>query len=326
MAGITDISFNIESGKCYSLIGPSGSGKTTTLKVIADLLDKQSGNVKIAADTRIAYVPQTTELPSEKTIFKILEDEIMEIEDEEKRENQVRSSLTLLGITNEINSIPQNISGGQRQRVIIAKALVKNPNLILLDEPFSHLDEKLRFSLMQELFSVFKEQGISILWVTHETKEALSFSDQIIVLNHGIVQQIDSPSNIYQRPNNLFVAKFFGQVNLIAGKLISESGSDLIVNALKKEIIIKKPVGFVAKEHNDALLVIRPEHIKIYKDGDLRGKLEKLLFQGSHFLVEIKFQGTQSLWAKVPSEVALTTGQKLAFSIDYHLIYCLNEI
>jgi len=326
MAGITDISFNIKAGKCYSLIGPSGSGKTTTLKVIADLLEKQSGEVQFAADTKVAYVAQTTELPADKTVFKILEEEILDIEDDEKRENQVRSSLSVLGITNEIHSLPKNISGGQRQRVIIAKALVTNPNLILLDEPFSHLDEKLRFSLMQELFSVFKDQNISVLWVTHETKEALSFSDQIIVLNHGIIQQIDSPKDIYQKPNNLFVANFFGQVNLIAAKLVTDSGSDLIINALKKEIVIHRPLGFIAKEHNDVLLVIRPEHIKAQTDGDLRGKLTKVLFQGSHYLVEIQFQGDQTLWAKIPSDLDLKLGQKLAFSIDYHLVYCLNEI
>lgn len=326
-AGISNINFAIKRGECLSLIGPSGSGKTTTLKIIGDQIHNYRGEVKSIGAYKVAYVPQMTELPDGLTVFEILENEIKkEIPDIEKRTNQVRSAIALLNITNEINSKSSEISGGQRQRVIIAKALVKNPSLILLDEPFGHLDEKLRFTLIQELFLIFKEKEISVLWVTHETHESLSFSDRIVLLNHGKVQQIDTPENIYQKPTNMFVAQFFGQTNLVAGKIISYAKDELIVKALKKEFIVHRPQNFKETNHGDTLLVIRPESIKIEEDGDYLGTILDILFQGAHYLLQIKDSSGHTLWAQVSSFEKYAVKQKVRFNIIYKNLYSLDEI
>jgi len=275
----------------------------------------------------VAYVPQTTTLDEDLTTFEIIENEIINIVlDKEKRTNQVRSAIALLNITNEINSKIKEISGGQRQRVIIAKALVKNPNLILLDEPFGHLDEKLRFSLIQELFQIFKEQNISTLWVTHETKEALAFSERVIVLNHGKIQQDDPPENIYYKPFNMFVANFFGHTNLIAGKVESYADSELIIRALKKEFVINRPNSFSETKHKDILLIIRPESVQIDEDGEYKGKVQKIFFHGSYKLITIILNQDYKLWSIVPSSYQLQVNQSLRFNIKYEHIYALDEI
>jgi ABC-type Fe3+/spermidine/putrescine transport system ATPase subunit len=324
VAGISNISFDINFGECVSLIGPSGSGKTTTLKIIADELHGFSGEVKSFGNYSVAYVPQTTELNTQKTVFQLLEDEISYIEDNEKRANQVRTALAQLNITNEIHSTPMQISGGQRQRVIIAKALVKNPTLILLDEPFGHLDERLRFDLMQELFTLFKEQKISVIWVTHETKEALSFSDKVIALNFGKVQQIGSPQEIYKEPKNMFVAQFFGQANLIAAKLLSISGDDLLIKAFEKEIIIPKPKRFNTSKSKDVLLVIRPEDLSLSDEGLHRAQVLSVFYKGDYYLVEVKEASGLNLWLKTPTR--LIQGDKITYFINYSNVYALDEI
>jgi len=324
VAGINGVSFEVATGECVSLIGPSGSGKTTTVKIIAEKLQGFKGEVKKFGECSVAYVPQTTELNTEKTVFQILEDEILYVEDNEKRANQVRTALAQLNITNEINSTPKQISGGQRQRVIIAKALVKNPTLILLDEPFGHLDERLRFDLMQELFFLFKEKKISVIWVTHETKEALSFSDKVIALNFGKVQQMGSPEEIYRNPKNMFVAQFFGQTNLIAGKVISSNESELLVKAFNKEILIPKHSSFNKNDNNDVLLVIRPEDIEISNKCSNEGKVLNIFFKGDHYLVQIEETSGLSLWLKTPTR--LDIADKLTYSINYSNVYCLDEI
>lgn len=326
-AGINGINFKIYEGECISLVGPSGSGKSTTLKIIGDKLHGFAGSLKTFGDYNIAYVPQTSNLDDEKTTFQVIEDEIIEtVLDKEKRTNQVRSAIALLNITNEINSKIKEISGGQRQRVIIAKALVKNPNLILLDEPFGHLDEKLRFSLIQELFSIFKEQNIACLWVTHETKEALAFSEKLIVLNHGKVQQIDTPENIYNKPLNMFVANFFGHTNLIAGKVESYDDSELIVKALKKEFVISRPKYFKETSHKDILLIIRPESILFEDSGVYKGKVQQVLFQGPNYLIQLVINTDTKIWALAPNNIKYSINQSFKFNINYQHIYALDEI
>jgi spermidine/putrescine transport system ATP-binding protein len=324
VAGINDVSFDVKIGECISLIGPSGSGKTTTLKILGNQLKSYKGDVKSYGEYTVSYVPQTTELNTDRTVFQLLEDEISYIEDNEQRANQVRTALALLNITNEINSTPEQISGGQRQRVIIAKALVKNPTLILLDEPFGHLDERLRFDLMKELFSLFKEKKISVIWVTHETKEALSFSDRIITLNFGKIQQVGSPEEIYKNPKNMFVAQFFGHTNLVAGKVLEINEDKLKVKAFNRNLIIPKQSSFVNHDHKDVLLVIRPEDIKYSEDGEDKGRVSNIFYKGGHYLVQIETSNEQSFWLHTNTKLSLK--QEISYSINYSNVYCLDEI
>lgn len=324
--GITNMSLAIKKSECVCLIGPSGSGKSTTAKLIAELIHPQEGSVKFFENVKTAYVPQNTQLPEDKTVMEYLLDSLSYLDDDEKKETLVRTNLLLLNISNETHSPISAISGGQRQRVIIAAALVQNPNLIILDEPFGHLDEKLRGELMEELFSLFKDQSIACLWVTHETKEALSFSDRIILLNFGVVQQDSSSIEIYQQPTNMFTADFFGKNNSILGKLISVSDNDLLINLFNKEIVIPKPEKFKAKDHQDVLLIIRPENINITNDGDFSGKITTQYFQGAFNLLELVLNNGYHMWMYAPGHIRLNKGEKLKFSIEYSKVYCLDEV
>jgi ABC-type Fe3+/spermidine/putrescine transport system ATPase subunit len=323
--GITELSFSIYQAQCLCLVGPSGSGKTTTAKIIADILTPQEGEMKFYENTKTAYVAQNTHLPEDLTVFEYLKTKLLYME-EEKKENLIRSNLLLLNISNETHNLLSSISGGQRQRVIIASALIQNPNLIILDEPFGHLDEKLRNDLMHELFELFKDQKIACLWITHEIKEALSFSDRILLLNYGVIQQDDTPENIYQRPQNLFTAEFFGQNNSVVAKLISVSEDDLVVKLFNREIIIPKPASFKDKDQQEVLLIIRPEHLTIQKDGDYKGKVHKIHFQGYQSLIEVKLSDGFNIWLYTDGYRRLSLNEKIQFSINYSRVYCLDEI
>lgn len=323
-AGITEVSFDLKEGECVSLIGPSGSGKSTTLNIIKENLAADHGEVVFHGKS-IAYVPQVNFLDPKLNIFKNIEKEVLYISDEEKRINQVRSTIQILELTSEIERFPHEISGGQLQRVVIAKALVHNPDLIMMDEPFAHLDARLRFELMQDLFFLFKDKNIAVLWVTHEIQEALAFSHKVIVLNQGKVQQIGSPEEIYLAPRNMFVASFFGNVNLVAGKFISETGNEIIVDAFGREIVLKKPKVFNPKEHNDVLLVVRPESIQIKNDGIYKGVITDIQFYGPYYLVQLRREDIL-YWVQVANDIKLHKDQKVNFDIEYNKVYCLDEI
>jgi ABC-type Fe3+/spermidine/putrescine transport system ATPase subunit len=324
--GVTGISFSINKSQSVCLIGPSGSGKSTTAKLVADKLCPQSGSIKFFDNSKVSYVPQDYKLPNDKTVFDYLMSCLSHLEDDEQKETIIRSNLLLLNISNETHSLLNNISGGQKQRVIIASALIQNPDLIVLDEPFGTLDEKLRLELMEELFSIFKDQSIACLWVTHQTVEALSFSDKVILLNFGVIEQISSPYDIYNCPNNMFCADFFGKNNLLPSKLISISENDLLINIFDKEILIPKPQKFNAAVGQDILLVIRPENIVIKADGEYSAAVTKVFFQGARSLLEVELKNGYRFWLVSSQSSHYKNKEQLNFSIDYTKIYCLDEI
>lgn len=324
--GVESLEFDLKQGECLGLIGPSGSGKSTALKLIANILKPQSGVIEQTSKSNLSYVPQTTELPQNKTVLEILINELSDTDlysDSEKQENQARSVLSLLNITNEINSKVEEISGGQKQRVIIAKALVKNPTILLLDEPFGHLDEKLRFELMIELFELFKVNHIAVLWVTHETKEALAFSDRIMVLNHGKIQQISTPETLYYRPQNFFTAQFMGKTNIIPLKAIEEKDSVVTTKLFSREIELVKPDNFSLKAHKDLILLIKPEFIFLDENGRFKAKVTKQIFQGSHLLTELTVANEFKIW--IHTNQNYNFRQKVNFSINLDKVHLLNE-
>jgi ABC-type sugar transport system ATPase subunit len=323
--GIADISIKIKQGKVLSLIGPSGSGKTTTLKCIANILPVSSGKIIFSEDVKMKYVDQYPKLDEEKTVYENLDyDLIQEIPDVEKRSNQIRTTLAFLEITNEINSQVKSISGGQKQRVIIAMALIHNPTLLLLDEPFANLDKSLRTQLLNELFDLLLEKGITVVWVTHNTEEALAYSHEIALLNYGKLQQIGSPQALYNRPENLFAAQFFNEVNLIPAKRIDSSNNEVTVNFFNRDFVLTKPENFLEKDHNDVLIVARPEHLIIDNSSKLKGTIIKSIFMGSRTLIEFSYKDS-TLNIEIPSTEEPTTGTIL-FSFKTEYLFCLSEV
>lgn len=325
-AGVGGISFELKDKECLGIIGPSGSGKSTLLKCMAGKIQDYKGVISQSEKTVIGYVAQNEQLDENLSVFENLAKEIESLNDETKIANQVRSTLSLLEITNEIDSLPKDISGGQYQRAVIGKALVRNPNLLLMDEPFGHLDESLRFELMRELFPLFKSQGISLIWVTHQNHEALAFSDQIMILNHGMIQAHDTPYNITYRPKNLFTAQFFGHTNTVIAKLLSDEGEKLEVEIFGKKTQISKPENFKTPEYPEILLIIRASQVWPEDKGTFKGTIIEALFLGEHYLCELEISQEQSIWINIPGHIPVEKNQKIRFELDREKLYVLSEI
>lgn len=314
--GVKDLSFHINENEIVSLIGPSGSGKSSTLKIIKGILKPQEGEINLG-QSNIGYVAQSTQLDEDLTVFQLLEIETKYLNDKEKQENQIRSTLSTLQITNEIHSQIRTLSGGQRQRLVIASALIHNPQIILLDEPFGHLDQVLRFDLIQDLFAIFKEKRISVLWVTHDTNEALAFSDRILVLNFGKIIQDETPNSIYKRPKNLFVANFIGLKNTFIANYNTKKEGYFLFN--KKLEINKKNRG------QELAIFCQNSATKVHPQGRYNAKVIASYFYGAYSWLECQ-TNDRRLWILNDTLDKFTEGQNLKFNINLDLCHLSENL
>ena len=228
---VDDLSLVIPSGKLVGLLGPSGCGKSTTLFMIAGLLKPSGGKIFFGSDdvTRLApekrgigLVFQNYALYPHMTVFQNIMFPLENINISRSEGTAlVEEMARMVGIQDQLDKKPSQLSGGQQQRVAIARALVKKPRVLLLDEPLSNLDARLRLQTREEIKRIQKETGITTVFVTHDQEEAMSISDQMVVLNFGVQQQIASPQEMYNHPANLFVAKFLGNppINILRGEI-----------------------------------------------------------------------------------------------------------
>lgn len=239
---VEDLTVTIPSGKLISLLGPSGCGKSTTLFMIAGLHNPTDGKIFFGDDevTRLApekrgigLVFQNYALYPHMTIRQNIMFPLENLNMKRKEaEGLVREMAKLVGIEDQLDKKPSQLSGGQQQRVAIARALVKKPRVLLLDEPLSNLDARLRLQTREEIKRIQRETGITTIFVTHDQEEAMSISDQMVVLKLGMEQQMDEPQKMYNHPTNKFVAQFLGNppINMIKGrvekgKVIAEDGT-----------------------------------------------------------------------------------------------------
>lgn len=314
--GINNLNFKVSNSERVALIGPSGSGKSTTLKIIKELIIPQSGLVD-TFECKVGYVAQSTQLDDDLTVFETLNQSLNYLADKEKQENQIRSTLSTLQITNDIHSPISNLSGGQRQRVIIALALVHNPQLILLDEPFGHLDQVLRFELIRELFDIFKSKDIAVLWVTHDTDEALAFSERVIVLNFGKIIQDDTPKKIYQEPANYFVAEFIGLKNTIIATYLKDKNSLELFN---KTLQIDK-----CFETSEVILFCQNNAVTQDDDGMFSSIVENSYFYGDRTWHECKIED-KYVWVLANSDKIFLKGEKIKFNINLNYCHFSNTL
>ncbi|MBU1141561.1 MAG: ABC transporter ATP-binding protein [Firmicutes bacterium] len=230
---VDDLTVTVPSGKLIGLLGPSGCGKSTTLFMIAGLYKPSGGKIFFGNDdvTRLApekrgigLVFQNYALYPHMTVRQniLFPLENLNINRTEAMELVVDMA-KLVGIEDQLDKKPAQLSGGQQQRVAIARALVKKPRVLLLDEPLSNLDARLRLQTREEIKRIQRETGITTIFVTHDQEEAMSISDQMVVLDFGVQQQMDMPQSMYNKPTNLFVAKFLGNppINIIEGKIVN---------------------------------------------------------------------------------------------------------
>lgn len=285
---LKEISLSIDKGEFITLLGSSGCGKTTTLRIIAGLETPDSGKVYLEGKDVTALAPEARDV---NTVFQnyalfphmTVADNIgygLKLKKIPKAEIKKRVSemLELVQLPGYEKRKPSELSGGQRQRVAIARSLVNNPKVLLLDEPLGALDARLRKEMQTELKKIQKEVGITFVFVTHDQEEALSMSDTVVVMNEGTIQQIGTPIDIYNEPENRFVAGFIGESNIIEGVMIK----DFLVAFDDFEFICVDK-GFPENEPVD--VVIRPEDIDIVQPdkANLKGIVKSVTFKGVHY-------------------------------------------
>ncbi|MDM5296912.1 ABC transporter ATP-binding protein [Bacillus pumilus] len=273
---LRDVSLTVNDGEFFSLLGPSGCGKSTLLNIIGGFLDPTKGMVYIG-DRNVTSLPpyqrktgmvfQSYALFPHLTVF----DNVaygLKVQKRKKAEmkQRVMESLSLVQLESYANRMPHQLSGGQQQRVAIARALAIQPSVLLLDEPLSNLDAKLRKNMQTELRNIQRNVGITTILVTHDQEEALSLSDRIGILGEGRIQQIGTPLEVYRQPNNRFVAEFIGQVNLFEAEY-DEANSTLIVPHLiqsnGQHVQLKTTARKEKGEKLKYLLMLRPERITV---------------------------------------------------------------
>ena len=293
---LKNLNLSISDGEFVTLLGPSGCGKTTTLRIIAGFITPDSGDVFFDGK-------RVNDLPAYKrtvnTIFQryalfphlnVYENVAFGMRVQKKSNAEIEETVTkMLELVNlkgfEKRSVSK-LSGGQQQRVAIARALANKPRVLLLDEPLAALDLKLRKDMQTELKNIQKSLGISFIYVTHDQEEALSMSDTVVVMDSGVIQQIGTPQDIYNEPQNAFVADFIGESNILDGVMLE----DYLVEFFGRKFSCLD-AGFEKNEPVD--VVIRPEDIDIVEPvkGHLTGLVTNVTFKGVHYDTIVDFKG-----------------------------------
>lgn len=331
------VNFTVEEGDLICLLGPSGCGKTTILNLIAGLLDPTEGDIlnngvtmidKHPKDRDIGFVFQNYALYPHMTV---LENVMFPLRVGEKKmpkeeaEKIARKFMKLTSIEELENKKPGTMSGGQQQRVAITRALVQNPNILLLDEPLSNLDARLRLRIREEIRRLVKEVGITTIFVTHDQEEALSISDKIVLMDEGVIQQHDDPQNLYLEPNNLFVAKFIGNpvINIlpvdiangsVKGSDFEFSTSNFIPEHFKQELSDGK-----------YLLGVRPEDIHVNQDSSLfEVTVDSVELIGRERILNFKLDGEHAK-SIVTIDEMINHGDVIKCSFNYPRIYLFKE-
>ena len=287
---VHDTSLNIEPGSFVTLLGPSGCGKTTTLRMIAGFESPDEGEIYLGEEPINELTPNKRDTAMVFQSYALLPHynvfdnvayglKLRKVPKEEIKE-RVMKILDLVELTGMEGRMTNQLSGGQQQRVALARALVIEPSVLLFDEPLSNLDAKLRVSMRTEIRRIQQEVGITAIYVTHDQSEAMALSDQIIIMNKGVVAQVGTPQEIYYHPNSEFVADFIGEANFLRGTLKSIDGAQAVMNIEGTELRVAAVDGLeVGKDYT---LVLRPEAATLADEGGLPCKVVLSCFMGSY--------------------------------------------
>jgi ABC-type Fe3+/spermidine/putrescine transport system ATPase subunit len=290
---VDDVSLEIQQGEFFFLLGPSGCGKTTTLRIIGGLEDPDKGMVKIKGVDVTAKPPEARDTA---TVFQSWVAFGLKMRKKSKNEinEKVHNFLELVNLAGYETRFPAQLSGGQKQRVALARALVVEPAVLLLDEPLSALDLKLRQQMRFEIKRIQKSINVTTIFVTHDQTEALAMADRIVVMNEGRVVQIGSPNEIYYQPNSRFTSDFIGETNFIEGTVEGSETGNVTVN-LSQGAQLKAFSTTEELPSGRVLVGIRPEHIQLKRkrpqtaNNILKGRLIDMTFMGATLRFHIEF-------------------------------------
>ena len=310
---IKDFSLDIYEGEFLTLLGPSGCGKTTVLRMISGLETVTTGKVYIdsvdvtnldATKREVNTIFQNLALFPKMTVTENISFGLrMKKMNEKEINKKVRDVIKLVKLNGLEDRYPAELSGGQQQRVAIARGIVMNPKVLLLDESLCSLDLKLKKSMQVELKKIQKKLGITFIYVTHAQDEALSMSDRIVIINKGKIEQIDTPENIYRHPNTIFVADFIGDANILDAKIIENKETTKV--SINNLYVI--PMNYIEDGHkNDVIkLVIRPENVNVYKrekKDAIRGIITNITYSGDSTKLTITVSDVLSIDARIVDE------------------------
>ena len=293
---IPGMSINIKNGEFFTLLGPSGCGKTTLLRMIAGfnsieggdiLFDKQRINDVPAHKRNIGMVFQSYAIFPHMTVRENVEYGLkLRKVNKEDIKTKVDNILDVVKISEYQDRLPERLSGGQQQRVALARAIVIHPSVLLMDEPLSNLDAKLRLEMRSAIRDVQKKVGITTVYVTHDQEEALAISDRIAVINKGVIQQLGSPHDIYTRPYNQFVATFIGYSNLFRGKIKIIDDKKFVTFKSGYEIEMDNLIDNVTN-NQDIIIAIRPEEFSLSEKG-IEFQIKASTFLGKYNTYEVE--------------------------------------
>lgn len=320
---LKNIKFSIRKGSFVCILGPSGCGKTTLLKIIAGL-EKPSGGKIFLENIDISNFPPINRkcgmVFQSYALFPNLSiEENIRYGIKTKNNIQLENLLSLIDLEEYRNMYPSEISGGMQQRVALARSLATEPKILLLDEPFSALDQKIRINLRNQIKALQKKIGITTIMVTHDQDEAIELADQIVLMDRGEIVQIGSPEELYYNPSNLFSAGFIGTSNIIKSKKISEN----IISAFGAEIQIPLDRD-IKKEY---LIFVRPENVKIFKEHSAlsnhfqpKATVDNIKFLGYFYRIELQLPTNEIIYSYVTknelTELFLSVGDTVLINID----------
>ena len=324
---LDDMNLTIHENEFMTLLGPSGCGKTTTLRILGGFVQPDNGHVYFEGN-------DITDMPANKrqlnTVFQkyalfthmTVAENIafgLKIKNKPKSyiDDKIKYALKLVNLEGYENRSPELLSGGQQQRIAIARAIVNEPRVLLLDEPLGALDLKLRQEMQYELIRMKNELGITFIYVTHDQEEALTMSDTIVVMNQGYIQQIGTPEKIYNEPENAFVADFIGDSNIMTGTMIHDKLVE--ISGVKMDCV---DTGFGSDKPVD--IVIRPEDVELTlpEEAELTGTVTSVIFKGVHYEMAVETRGYE--WI-IHSTREWPEGSQVGIRIDPFNIQIMNR-
>ena len=345
VVAVQEFNLEIKDKEFIVLVGPSGCGKSTTLRMIAGLEEISGGELYIGdklvndvapKDRDIAMVFQNYALYPHMTVYENMAFALkLRHAPKDEIDKKVKEAAEILDITQYLGRKPKALSGGQRQRVAIGRAIVREPKVLLMDEPLSNLDAKLRNQMRAEIIKLRQRIDTTFIYVTHDQTEAMTLGDRIVIMKDGFIQQIGTPQEVFNHPYNLFVAGFIGtpQMNLFDAKLVKRNGKYAVqLDNLTVELSAEKQAKLAANNvaEQDIVLGVRPEHIELSKDGiDAKVDVSEMMGSSVHLHVTAMDRDVVlvvSTMNMTGAEVAaLTAGAPVKFNFAGHVCHVFNK-
>ncbi|WP_114187528.1 ABC transporter ATP-binding protein [Microvirga aerophila] len=332
-----DIDLRVNDGEFVVFVGPSGCGKSTLLRIIAGLETVSAGEIRIGgrrvnemppADRKIAMVFQSYALYPHMSVYKNMAFGLKFAKTNKAEvDRRVRQAAEILKLSHLLDRKPRELSGGQRQRVAIGRAIVREPSVFLFDEPLSNLDAALRVNTRLEIAKLHRELGATMIYVTHDQIEAMTLASKIVVLNHGRIEQVGAPLDLYHAPQNLFVAGFIGspRMNFIKGQVRSVDERGALIAFAGTEALVQEAHGRLAKG-DEITLGIRPEHMA--SEGPqtipLEGEIDAVERLGEASFVYMKLTGGDDVIVRSSGDIDASPGERFAAHVPVGALHVFD--